>query len=120
MSGRQQCDLVYVSYKAGRTVSLFATAMIRLLQDWTFSQVGGSGEGANLKDGEWLKVSQFPTTVHVELQKLNKIPDPVRAISQCRLVPLILALVPNLSRSSSGLTSGMFNVCLIFRVQNPI
>ncbi|KAJ6614286.1 glycoside hydrolase family 2 protein [Mycena sp. CBHHK59/15] len=47
--------------------------MNRLLQDWSFTQVGG-GEGT--KDGEWLKVSQFPTSVHVELLKLKKIPDP--------------------------------------------
>jgi beta-mannosidase len=46
----------------------------RLLQDWSFTQVGG-GEGT--KDGEWLPVSEFPTTVHVELLRLQKIPDPV-------------------------------------------
>jgi hypothetical protein len=46
----------------------------RLLQDWSFTQVGG-GEGT--KDGEWLKTSEFPTTVHVELLKLKRIPDPV-------------------------------------------
>ncbi|KAG5639016.1 hypothetical protein H0H81_007924 [Sphagnurus paluster] len=45
----------------------------RLLQDWSFTQVGG-GEGT--KDGEWLKTSEFPTTVHVELLKLKRIPDP--------------------------------------------
>lgn len=44
------------------------------LSDWAFTQVGG-GEGT--KDGEWLSVSSFPTTVHVELLKLKKIPDPV-------------------------------------------
>lgn len=48
--------------------------MNRLLQDWKFTQVGG-GEGT--KDGEWLQVSQFPTTVHVELLNLKRIPDPV-------------------------------------------
>ncbi|KAK7049564.1 hypothetical protein VNI00_005595 [Paramarasmius palmivorus] len=45
----------------------------RYLQDWSFTQIGG-GEGT--KDGEWLQVSEFPTTVHVELLKLKKIPDP--------------------------------------------
>lgn len=49
----------------------------RLLQDWSFTQIGG-GKGS--KDGEWLTVSQFPTTVHVELLKLNRIPDPVGII----------------------------------------
>ena len=48
---------------------------IRALQDWAFTQVAG-GEGT--KEGEWLPVSQFPTTVHVELLKLKRIPDPVR------------------------------------------
>ncbi|KAJ6484976.1 glycoside hydrolase family 2 protein [Mycena vitilis] len=47
--------------------------MNRLLQDWSFTQLGG-GEGT--KDGEWLKASRFPTTVHVELLDLKKIPDP--------------------------------------------
>ncbi|KAL0577728.1 hypothetical protein V5O48_004277 [Marasmius crinis-equi] len=50
-------------------VSLTAIA----LNDWSFTQVGG-GEGT--KDGEWLPVHQFPTTVHVELLHLKKIPDP--------------------------------------------
>ncbi|KAF9006424.1 glycoside hydrolase family 2 protein [Cyathus striatus] len=45
----------------------------RELTDWAFTQIGG-GEGT--KNGEWLQVSSFPTTVHVELLKLKKIPDP--------------------------------------------
>ncbi|KZP32901.1 glycoside hydrolase family 2 protein [Athelia psychrophila] len=45
----------------------------QLNENWSFTQVGG-GDGT--KDGEWLAVSQFPTTVHVELLKLKKIPDP--------------------------------------------
>ncbi|KAJ8475140.1 hypothetical protein ONZ45_g15707 [Pleurotus djamor] len=40
---------------------------------WSFTQIGG-GEGT--KEGEWIDVSSFPTTVHVELLKLKKIPDP--------------------------------------------
>ncbi len=51
------------------------TTVIRQLKDWSFTQIGG-GEGT--KDGEWLQASQFPTTVHVELLKHKKIPDPVR------------------------------------------
>jgi beta-mannosidase len=47
---------------------------LRHLKDWSFTQVGG-GEGT--KDGEWIHVSEFPTTVHVELLKLERIPDPV-------------------------------------------
>ncbi|KAF9058147.1 glycoside hydrolase family 2 protein [Panaeolus papilionaceus] len=43
------------------------------LEEWSFTQVGG-GDGT--KDGEWLQVSSFPTTVHVELLKLKRIPDP--------------------------------------------
>jgi len=46
-----------------------------LTENWSFTQVGG-GDGT--KDGEWMTVSQFPTTVHVELLKLKRIPDPVR------------------------------------------
>lgn len=46
-----------------------------LASGWQFSQVGG-GQGTN--DGEWLPVSEFPTTVHVELLKSKRIPDPVR------------------------------------------
>ncbi|KAL1676287.1 glycoside hydrolase family 2 protein [Schizophyllum commune] len=48
-------------------------SITRPLTDWSFTQVGG-GEGT--KDGEWLQCSQFPTTVHVELLKLKRIPDP--------------------------------------------
>ncbi|KAJ6599110.1 glycoside hydrolase family 2 protein [Mycena vulgaris] len=53
--------------------------MNRLLQDWSFTQVDG-GEGT--KDGEWLKVSRFPTTVHVELLNLKRIPDPFIALHE--------------------------------------
>lgn len=52
-----------------------------LSQNWFFSQVGG-GEGT--KDGEWLVVSQFPTTVHVELLKHERITDPVSISAQSR------------------------------------
>jgi len=51
----------------------------RLLRDWSFTQVDG-GEGT--KKGEWLPVSEFPTTVHVELLKLHRIPDPVGSLPQ--------------------------------------
>jgi beta-mannosidase len=46
-------------------------------QDWQFTQIGG---GQGTKDGEWLKASEFPTTVHVELLKQKIIPDPVGVI----------------------------------------
>ncbi|KAF5387820.1 hypothetical protein D9615_000372 [Tricholomella constricta] len=48
-------------------------SITRFLQDWSFTQIGG-GEGT--KDGEWLQTSEFPTSVHVELLKLRRIPDP--------------------------------------------
>ncbi|KAF8974313.1 beta-mannosidase [Flammula alnicola] len=48
-------------------------AASRSLTDWSFTEVGG-GDGT--KAGEWLQVSSFPTTVHVELLKLKRIPDP--------------------------------------------
>ena len=50
------------------------TATSRSLTNWSFTQIGG-GEGTRY--GEWIEVSSFPTTVHVELLKLKKIPDPV-------------------------------------------
>ena len=50
-----------------------------LHDNWYFTPLGGRGEGnkSTVKEGEWLSVDSFPTTVHVELIKLNKIPDPV-------------------------------------------
>lgn len=45
-----------------------------LSENWSFTQVGG---GQGTEDGKWLTVSQFPTTVHVELLQRKKIPDPV-------------------------------------------
>ncbi|KAI0952282.1 hypothetical protein AcV7_008145 [Taiwanofungus camphoratus] len=44
-----------------------------LHEGWTFTQVGG---GEVVKDGEWLHVHYFPTTVHVELLKHKRISDP--------------------------------------------
>ncbi|KAI0650246.1 glycoside hydrolase family 2 protein [Trametes meyenii] len=50
------------------------TNTTRELHDgWTFTQVGG---GDVVKEGEWLPVKNFPTTVHVELLDQKKIPDP--------------------------------------------
>jgi beta-mannosidase len=50
----------------------------RLLgRGWTFTQIGGEGT----KNGEWLETSAFPTSVHVELLHLRKIPDPVSTAS---------------------------------------
>ncbi|KAF6762656.1 beta-mannosidase [Ephemerocybe angulata] len=60
-----------------------AATATRNLEDWAFTQVDG-GQGTT-KD-EWLPVSSFPTTVHVELLKLKKIPDPVRAMYTYHLV----------------------------------
>ena len=45
---------------------------------WAFTQAGG---GLGTEDGEWLETSAFPTSVHVELLRLKKIPDPVRSAS---------------------------------------
>jgi len=46
---------------------------------WRFSQVGG-GQGTG--NGEWLPVSTFPTTVHVELLRSNRIPDPFLGLNE--------------------------------------
>ncbi|KAH8106015.1 glycoside hydrolase family 2 protein [Cristinia sonorae] len=42
---------------------------------WQFTQIGGGNRDV-VKEGEWLEVTEFPTTVHVELLKAKKIPDP--------------------------------------------
>ena len=54
------------------------TAARELHEGWTFAKVGGQ-EADEVKDGEWLEVRSFPTTVHVELLPHKRIPDPVRA-----------------------------------------
>ena len=65
------------------------TSTTRLLRDWSFTQVGG---GAGTQDGEWLSTSEFPTTVHVELLKLKRIPDPVRLAFSERIEPDLLVV----------------------------
>ncbi|KAH9006794.1 beta-mannosidase [Lactarius hatsudake] len=50
------------------------TGTARLLHTgWTFTQIGG---GQGTEENEWLETSAFPTSVHVELLHLKKIPDP--------------------------------------------
>ncbi|KAH9077149.1 beta-mannosidase [Lactarius deliciosus] len=50
------------------------TNTARLLHTgWTFTQIGG---GQGTEENEWLETSAFPTSVHVELLHLKKIPDP--------------------------------------------
>lgn len=51
-----------------------------LNEGWTFTRTAGGG-GDIVKEGEWLGVQSFPTTVHVELLKQGKIPDPVCSAS---------------------------------------
>ncbi|KLO14962.1 glycoside hydrolase family 2 protein [Schizopora paradoxa] len=48
-------------------------------KNWSFTQVGG---GQGTKDGEWVPVANFPTTVHVELLKLGRIPDPFVGLNE--------------------------------------
>ncbi|KAI6113706.1 glycoside hydrolase family 2 protein [Pisolithus croceorrhizus] len=50
-----------------------------LHNDWIFTQLGG-GQGTGC--GEWLPVNRFPTTVHVELLKLKRIPDPFLGMNE--------------------------------------
>lgn len=45
-------------------------------EGWKFTQIGG---GDVVKKDEWIEVTEFPTTVHVELLKEKRIPDPVSA-----------------------------------------
>ncbi|TFK55470.1 glycoside hydrolase family 2 protein [Heliocybe sulcata] len=50
-----------------------ASSLTTISEGWSFTQIGG---GQGTEEGEWLACSEFPTTVHVELLKLKKIPDP--------------------------------------------
>ncbi|KAF7332163.1 Beta-mannosidase B [Mycena kentingensis (nom. inval.)] len=49
------------------------------LTEWLFTQLGG---GQGTKDGEWIPAASFPTTVHVELLRLQKIADPFVGLSE--------------------------------------
>ncbi|CEL57611.1 beta-mannosidase [Rhizoctonia solani AG-1 IB] len=53
-------------------------------EGWSFTQVGElerGGKPATAK-GEWIPTSTFPTSVHVELIKLGKIPDPYIGLNE--------------------------------------
>ena len=65
------------SLSAHRVVTRFRLndmGIRELVEGWSFTETGG-GEGT--EDGEWLGIEQVPTTVHVELLKAKRIPDPV-------------------------------------------
>ncbi|KAH9483065.1 Beta-mannosidase B [Psilocybe cubensis] len=51
-----------------------ASSKSRPISDWLFTQVQQGATERKVK--EWLQVSSFPTTVHVELIKQKLIPDP--------------------------------------------
>lgn len=61
---------------------------IVLNQNWEFSQL------SEQEAVEWLPVTQFPTSVHVELLKAGKIPDPVGMMIYIRLACLSLFHCP--------------------------
>ena len=51
-------------------------------EGWGYSLTNAHGaDTSGVKEGEWAAVKQFPTTVHVELLKEGKIPDPVGLLS---------------------------------------
>lgn len=50
-----------------------------LTQNWSFTQIGGGQANA---DGEWLRAGDAPTSVHVELLRLEKIPDPFVGLNE--------------------------------------
>lgn len=53
--------------------------VLNLNEGWTYALTDAhGGDTGEVKVGEWTAVKQFPTTVHVELLKEGKIPDPVR------------------------------------------
>lgn len=64
----------YQSRSGIRLGSTLAMGVEELIGGWSFTEIGG---GQGTKDGEWLDVEQVPTTVHVELLKAGRIPDPV-------------------------------------------
>ncbi|CUA77413.1 beta-mannosidase [Rhizoctonia solani] len=49
---------------------------------WSFTQVGKRGETSVTAEDEWIPTSTFPTSVHVELIKLGKIPDPYIGLNE--------------------------------------
>ncbi|KZT33739.1 glycoside hydrolase family 2 protein [Sistotremastrum suecicum HHB10207 ss-3] len=57
-------------------------SLIPVSENWTFTEIGG---GLGTKDGEWLPTSSFPTTVHVELLKQGKIPDPFVGLNEYKV-----------------------------------
>ena len=53
-------------------------------EGWAYSLTNANGtETGEVKVGEWTPVKHFPTTVHVELIKEGRIPDPVRSLLFC-------------------------------------
>lgn len=56
-----------------------ASTKVPLDTNWVFAQLGG---GEANKDGEWLTASKAPTSVHAELLKLKKIPDPFVGLNE--------------------------------------
>jgi hypothetical protein len=78
-------------------------AIISLDKNWSFSEIG---EGEGTEDGEWLQIESIPTTVHVELLKAKRIPDPVHNLSLLLGQFLIIC-------SSWACMSGMSNARLI-------
>ncbi len=53
---------------------------ITLSQGWEFKQV--PSKGFDNVDGNWTACSKVPTSVHVELLKQGKIPDPFKGLNE--------------------------------------
>ncbi|KAF8761348.1 Glycosyl hydrolases family 2 [Rhizoctonia solani] len=51
-------------------------------EGWSFTQVDERGDVSVIAKGEWIPASTFPTSVHVELIKLGKIPDPYIGLNE--------------------------------------
>ncbi|KAH7345103.1 beta-mannosidase [Rhizoctonia solani] len=49
---------------------------------WSFTQVGERDEASVTAKDEWIPTSAFPTSIHVELIKLGKIPDPYIGLNE--------------------------------------
>ncbi|KAF8609837.1 glycoside hydrolase family 2 protein [Ceratobasidium sp. AG-I] len=57
-------------------------SLIPIHSNWSFTQVGQRGNESVTAKDEWLPTSTFPTSVHVELIKLGKIPDPYIGLNE--------------------------------------
>lgn len=54
---------------------------MKLDSPWCFTQIASKPHFENIKE-EWQECGSFPTSVHVELRRLGKIPDPFKGLAE--------------------------------------